>query len=167
MKYLLMISVFVLFVSLSPSLLSAELDTQLDLLKPLLDKEWTGGYVGPESADFKFTLRFEQILDGQAVRYSREVPDADFSGLTHFYWNPYRQKVCFLSLNNRGIAGEVIVTSEDGNIVLLGQSFRPDQQPTDFRTTWEIDPDGTLRDTFERLENGKWVQGHVQEFTEE
>jgi hypothetical protein len=83
--------------------------------------------------------------------------------LTHFYWNPSRGEVCFISLNSRGIVGEGIVTAEGGRIVLHGNSHRSDEI-IEFKTTIEIDPKGTLRDTFLRMENGEWVQGHLQEF---
>jgi hypothetical protein len=142
---------------------AAELDEHLEFLEPLIGKEWVGGFVGAESPNMQIVLRFEQVLGGRAVRYVREVEAADFSGLTHFYWNPGRGEVCFISLNNRGIVGEGVVNAEDGRIVLLGKSHRPDKT-TEFKTTLEIGPKGTLRDTFLRMEGSEWVQGHLQEF---
>ena len=100
---------------------------------------------------------------GRAVRYTREVEAVDFSGLTQFYWNPSRGEVCFISLNNRGIVGEGVVKAEDGRIVLRGKSHRPDKT-IEFKTMLEVDPNGTLRDTFLRMEGSEWVQGHLQEF---
>jgi len=154
-----------LLILLGPVLSSsaAELDEHLEFLKPLIGKEWVGGFVGSESSDIQIVLRFEQVLDGRAVRYVREVEAADFSGLTQFYWNPGRGEVCFISLNNRGIVGEGVVSTVDGKIVLLGKSHRQDKT-TEFKTILEIDPKGTLRDTFLRMENSEWVQGHLQEF---
>jgi hypothetical protein len=102
-------------------------------------------------------------LDGFAVKYLRQAEAADFTGVTHFYWNPGRENVCFISLNNRGIVGEGIVSSENGKIVLLGKSHRGGNT-TEFKTTLEIDRNGTLKDTFVRNEGRDWVQGHVQEF---
>jgi hypothetical protein len=154
-----------LLVLLGPVLSSSatELDEHLQFLKPLIGKQWVGGYVGSESSNIEIVLRFEQVLEGRAVRYVRDVEAADFSGLTQFYWNPGRGEVCFISLNNRGIVGEGIVSAEDGKIVLRGKSHRPDKT-TEFKTTLEIDPKGTLRDTFLRMEDSEWVQGHLQEF---
>ena len=42
-------------------------------------------------------------------------------------------------------------------------SYWPDKT-TEFQTTLEIDSQGTLRDTFRRMDAGKWVMGHIQEF---
>jgi hypothetical protein len=156
-------ALLLLFASLSPSSLAAELDEHLQFLGPLIGKEWLGGYVGSESSDIQIALRFEQVLGGSAVRYVREVEAAGFSGLTHFYWNPGRREVCFISLNNRGIVGEGVVNAESGRIVLRGKSYRSDNT-IEFKTTLEIDPKGTLTDTFLRKESGEWVQGHLQQF---
>jgi hypothetical protein len=157
------VALLFLLVSLSSSLLAAELDEQLQFLQSVIGTEWIGGFVGSEVPDIEISLQFEIILDGKSVRYVRVAEAADFSAVTHFYWNAGRKEVCFLSLNNRGIVGEGVVKSEDGRIVLYGKSHRPDNT-TEFKTTLEIDSKGTLRDTFLRMENGKWVQGHVQEF---
>ena len=145
------------------SSLAAELDEHLQFLEPLLGKEWVGGYVGSESSDIEIVLLFEPILDGHAVKYIRNVEATEFSGLTQFYWNPGSGDVRFISLNNRGIVGEGVVSQEDGRIVLHGESYRQDQT-TEFKTILAIDAKGTLRDTFLRMEDGEWVQGHLQEF---
>lgn len=157
-----------LLILLSPGLSSSavELDEHLRFLKPLIGRVWVGGYVGSESSDMQIVLRFEQVLSGRAVRYVREVEAADFSGVTKFYWNPGRGEVCFISLNNRGIVGEGVVNAEDGRIILRGQSHRPDNT-TEFKTILQVTPKGTLRDTFLRMEDGEWVQGHLQEFVAE
>ena len=146
--------------SSSPAL---ELDEHLRFLEPLIGKEWVGGYVGSDSPGIEIVLRFETILGGRVVRYVREVEAADFSGVTQFYWNPGRGEVCFLGLNSRGIVEEGVVNVKDSKIVLRGTSQWPDKT-IEFKTALEIDPEGTLRDTFLRMEGSEWVQGHLQEF---
>ena len=150
-------------VSILSSSPATELDEHLQFLEPLIGEEWVGGYVGAESSDIQIALLFERVLGGNAVRYVREVEAVGYSGLTHIYWNPGREEVCFISLNNRGIVGEGVVNVEGGRIVLRGKSHRADKT-IEFKTTLEIDPKGTLRDTFLRIEDGEWVQGHLQEF---
>jgi hypothetical protein len=156
--------IVLLSVLFSPSISqTVELDEHLQFLEPLLGKKWAGGYVGSESPDIEIVLSFEKILDGRVVKYIREADAVDFSSLTHFFWNPGREEICFISLNNKGIVGEGIVNVTDGRIVLIGKSHRPDQT-TEFKTILEIEPSDTLRDTFQRMEDGKWVQGHIQQF---
>lgn len=145
---------------------AGELDEHLQFLEPLIDKVWVGGYAGSGSPGIEIVLSFEKILDGRAVRYVRKADAADFSGLTQFFWNPSRGEVCFISLNNKGIVEEGVVSVADGRIVLRGKSYRPDKT-IEFKTTLEIDPKGTLRDTFQRMEGSEWVQGHLQEFVAE
>lgn len=152
-----------LLVSLSSSSLADEADESLQFLQPLIGKEWIGGYVGADAPDITISLHFESILDGKSVRYVREAEAANFSAVTHFYWNAGRKEVCFLSLNNRGIVAEGVVKNDGGRIVMQGKSYRPNST-TEFKTTLEIDAKGVLRDTFLRMEGEEWVQGHVQEF---
>lgn len=150
-------------VSFSSASYAAELDDHLGFLRPLIGTEWVGGYVGEDAPDVEFTLRFEEILDGTAVRYTRHVPAVKFSAEALFYWNPTRGTVCFLNLHTHGFIGEGVVEFVDGKIVLSGNSHRPDST-IEFTTILEIDADGTLRDTFTGKQDGEWVPGHVQEF---
>lgn len=152
--------------ALSFSAFANELNENLQFLQPLMEEQWVGGFVGSESSDIQITLRFEQILGGSTVRYVREVEGVDFSGLTLLYWHPGRKQACFTSLNTRGIVGEGTVLAEGGTIVLQGMSYWPDKT-TEFQTTLEIDSQGTLRDTFRRMDAGEWVMGHIQEFVGE
>jgi hypothetical protein len=147
----------------SPSSSAQELDEHLSFLQPLLGVDWVGGYVGEGSPDLEIVLRFEPILDGNAVRYTRAAARADFASVTHIFWNAGRRETCFLSLNNRGMVEEGVAVFEEGKIILRGKSHRADHT-VEFETTLEIDVQGTLRDTFQRSQDGKWVTGHVQEF---
>jgi len=76
--------VFVFLAIISSSSLAAELDEPLLFLQPLIGPDWVGGYVGTEAPELEILLCFEQILDGKAVRYTREADATDFAGVTHF-----------------------------------------------------------------------------------
>jgi len=143
---------------------AAELDERLGFLEPLIGPVWVGGYVGEDAPDLVITMGFEPILDGRAVRCVRQAEGADYSASTRIYWHPGREEVRFVSLDNRGMVAEGIVSVEDGRIVLQGKNHRPDGM-TEYETRWEIDPQGTLRDTFLRRQGDELVQGHLQEFT--
>ncbi len=150
-------------VSCSSPSLAQETDEHLSFLRPLLGVNWVGGYVGEGSPDLEIVLHFEPILDGNVIRYTREAAGANFTCVTHFYWDAGRRELRFLSLNNRGIVEEGVAESESGKIILRGESHRPDRT-VEFETILEIDEHGTLRDRFLRMQDGKWVTGHVQEF---
>lgn len=141
-----------------------KLDSHLRFLEPLMGHMWEGGFVGEDSPDLVISLRFEPVLAGKAVRYTREVPDLGYSSETHFYWDPGRKEVLFLALNSRGIVGRGVASVRDGSIVLLGVDQWPESS-NESRTVLQIEPEGVLRDTFFRKEGEDWVRGHVQEFT--
>ena len=141
----------------------AELDEHLLFLEPLIGTNWTGGYVGEDPPDLQIVLHCESILGGKAVKYSREAAAVDFANETHFYWSPDRDKVLFLSLNNRGIVGKGVVELQGESIVLRGESHGSDGS-VEFKTIMSVDATGQLKDTFSRKKNGEWVQGHYQEF---
>jgi hypothetical protein len=139
-----------------------DLDEHLHVLRPLVARQWTGGYV--DSPEIVITLEWEEILAGKALRCTRRAPEVDFTGETTFYWDPERSEIAFIALNNRGIVGSGTVQRDGEAIVLIGTSRRPDEV-TEFRTTYELLEDGRLRDTFVRKQGEAWVAGHVQEFT--
>ena len=163
MTKILAIFAFSLLSVLAPVSSGAELDEHLLFLEPLIDTNWTGGYVGGDSPDIEIELHFEAILGGKAVKYSREAAAVDFSNETHFFWSPNRGEVLFISLNNRGIVGEGIAELQGESIVLLGTNYWSDGS-VEFKTFLSFDVAGVLKDTFSRKENGEWVQGHHQEF---
>lgn len=142
---------------------AAELDEHLHFLQPLLEMEWAGGYTGEDAPAIAIVLQFEQILDGKAVKYTRTAEAANFTAVTHFFWNPEKEEVLYYSLNNRGIVQDGKAKLEDGNIVLYGRSYWPDRT-MESKTTLNIDATGVLTDTFIRKEDGTWVDGHVQKF---
>lgn len=144
--------------------LAGDIDENLKFFEPLLGKQWTGGYVGSDSPEIEIVLSYEKILDGQAVKYVRKADAVNFSSLTHFFWNPGRKEVSFITLNNKGIVEEGIVKVTESRIILTGTSHRPNQS-IEFKTILEIESNGTLKDSFQRMVNGKWVQGHLQQFS--
>ena len=147
----------------SSSLLSAELNEHLRPLAPLLGIDWVGGYAGEDANDLEISLTFVPILGSTAVEYTRSVPAAAYSSVTHIFWDPLQEKVRFLSLNNRGTVGEGTVSISGGEIVLLGEEHLPTDSRV-FKTVLTIDPSDTLREEFMRKEQGGWVTGHLQEF---
>ena len=140
-----------------------KLDDHLRFLEPLMGHLWEGGFVGGDAPDFTISLRFESVLAGTVVKYTREVVELGYISETHFYWDPGRGEVLFLALNTRGIVGEGVVSMEDGDIVLRGVDQWPDRS-IEARTVLRLDGEGVLRDTFSRKEGGEWVPGHIQEF---
>jgi len=142
---------------------SAELDENLAFINPLVGTSWVGGYVGDDAPDIAIALKFESILGGKAVRYTREAPAADFKSVTHFFWSPQAKKALFFTLNNRGMVDEGTIELVGAEFVLSGKSHWGEKS-IEFKTVLNLDQSGTLSDTFSRNEKGEWVLGHYQEF---
>jgi hypothetical protein len=157
------IPVFLLLVLCASVSNGTELDEHLRFLEPLIGQNWEGGYIGEDAPDLVISLRFEAVLEGKAVKYTREAPAADFFSETYFYWSPNRDVVYFLNLNSRGIVGEGVASSQDGYIELRGENHWAEGS-MDFKTLLQVEPTGILTDTFTRKRSGEWVQGHYQEF---
>jgi hypothetical protein len=158
-----MISVLFLVPDFSYASDPGELDEHLLFLEPLISHEWEGGYVGEDVPEFVISLKFEPVLAGRAVKYTREVPALGYVSETHFYWSPNREEVLFIALNSRGIVGEGTVSVQDGDVVFQGENHWEDGTK-EFKTILHRDGEGILRDTFMGKEDGEWVQGHIQEF---
>lgn len=142
----------------------SELDDHLRFLEPLMTHMWEGGFTEGDGAGLVISLRFEPVLSGRAVKYTRDAPELGYVGETHFYWSPSREEVLFLALNSRGIVGEGVVSMQDGTIVLEGVDCWPEGNSIEYRRLWHIDEAGVLKDTYHRKEDGEWVLGHLQEF---
>lgn len=153
---------------LLPALVEAqdvgELDDHLRFLEPLVGQIWEGGFTEGDGAGLVISLRFEPVLSGRAVKYTREAAELGYVGETHFYWSPGREEVLFLALNSRGIVGEGVASMQDGAIVLEGVDHWPDGNTIEYRKLWHFDDEGVLKDTYTRKEDGEWVLGHIQEF---
>ena len=140
-----------------------ELDEHLLFLEPLISHQWEGGYVGENAPDFVMTLKFEPILSGKVVKYTKEISALGYLSETLFYWSPNRDEVLFIALNSRGIVAEGIVSVHDGDIVLNGENHWVDGTK-EFTTIFHLDEKGILRDTFTLKQEGEEDQGHIQEF---
>ena len=154
------IAMFAILLCVSHSTQAQDLDEHLHIFAPLVGQTWVGGYI---DHDLEIILHFEPMLQGQAVGYRRVVAELNYSAETRFYWDPRSATIAFHGLNSRGMVENGTVAREDTKVILRGVTQWPDHD-VEFKTILEILPDGRLRDTFLRRENGAWVPGHVQEF---
>jgi len=137
---------------------------ELELLRPLLGPPRVGSYIDSAPGELEMTVQWEPVHDGNAVRFTKTVPEADFSMETLYYWSQLEDRIGFLTISNRGsIARGDVRRDEDGSIVLSGLEASVDHE-TEFRTTFTVLPDGTVRDVFERFEERRFVRGHVIEY---
>lgn len=139
------------------------LDNRLAILQPLIDREWVGHYVGSADSSLTHKVHWETILDGKAVKKTKSVPDADFEGHTFFFWDESKGAVAFLSLNNRGRVSWGVLGESQGRVVEHGIHVA-EGDTTEYKLSFEVLPDGRLRDVFERMVDGAWREGHIIEY---
>ncbi|MBT5874578.1 MAG: hypothetical protein HOH43_14255 [Candidatus Latescibacteria bacterium] len=136
-----------------PSCLSAQdLDERLQILKPMMSKQWIGHYVGSTDSEIEHAVRWDSILDGKAVKFTME---------TTYFWDQDREELRFLQLTNRGASSVGTVHFEEDRVTLLGSGA---DGASEFKQTFAIGADGTLADYFYREEGGALVQGHFIEY---
>jgi len=145
------------------------LDARLAGLAPLFGKTWIGGYVSGPGVGLEFTLRWEPILRGTAVRGTREVPELENSAEIIYFWDPETRGLAYLKLNSRGIVERGTLRTDGSKLVCEGTSrgrFANGvaDETREFQTALEILPDGTLRETMLIKQDGAWAPAHVQEF---
>lgn len=141
----------------------AELAPELEFLRPLVGPSRVGSYIDSAPGELEMTVQWEIVHGGSAVRFTKSVPDADFTAETLYYWDRLDERVRFLTLTNRGIVSSGDVREEHGSIILSGVDVWADHE-TDFQLTFTLLPDGTVRDVYERFEGNQFVPGHVIEY---
>lgn len=143
---------------------SQELDSRLEFLAPLVDKEWVGHFVGSSDSTLTHNARWTAILDGQAVRRVKTVPQAGFTDEGYYFWDWERGHVAFISVSNRGQVTRGTVSTDAGRIVLRGV-WQDGEGPHEFVLTLEVLPDGRLQDRYDNVINGERRPGHLIEYS--
>ncbi len=69
-------SVMILFIVVSSVLLAQ--NNHLQTFHKLVDKEWVGHYVDSEDSHYVHRVKFEYILNGQAVKETKIVDELQF-----------------------------------------------------------------------------------------
>ncbi len=163
MKQLRYVSVLVFWLSATINLSGADplsLAPQLEPLRPLLDKTWTGVFKSstPEKPVVDIS-RWERALNGKAVRVLHSVNDGAYGGETIFMWDEKKQLVTyhyfttagFMTVGSLSFKDEKLITHE----VVAGNAGGV----TEVRGTSELLPDGAFRVKTEYLKDGEWQLG--------
>jgi len=139
------------------------LAAELEFLRPLLGAPRVGSYIDSAPGELEMTVQWEVAHAGHVVRFTKSVPEAGFTSETLYYWDMVDEQVVFVTVCSRGIMSRGEVREEYGSIVLTGTETWADQD-IEFRLTFTVLPDGTVRDVYERFEGEKFVPGHVIEY---
>ncbi len=138
---------------------AADLAEEFASFEPFLNRTWVGHFVDSPDSNLTHILRWESILDGQAIRKIKEVPEVDFSMEALVYIDPESGDLAYLSVNSRGGVAQGTFTVEDGVLVQHGTQ-RHAAGVIATKYTFAILPDGRLEDLFLHETAGPWRQGH-------
>lgn len=161
--------VYALLITFTSFLLSARMaggQEPVDILsmfRPLIGRTWAGHFVGSSDSELKHVIRWEKILNGSVVKSTKTVAALDFQMETYFYWDWEKEHIAFLQLTSRGIFSRGTAGFINGKIELSGTGIKPNGV-SEFKQTFEIKSDGSLKDYYYRKENGEWLQGHLIEY---
>ena len=139
---------------------AVDLHDALAPLAPLAGTCWTGRFVSTPAPPFDHEIAWTAALGGHVVKWVKWVEELDFTMETSFYWDAEAETIAFTQLASNGNHSRGTVTSEDGQIALVGVSIRPSGL-AEFRQTFEIMPDGTLEDRYYSRGSGDWIPEHV------
>jgi len=147
------------------STVAQNLDPNLIILQPLIDKSWIGELKPPNgNTSWKTKREFKTVWDGSIIKYSGSTEEINSFAEGFFYWDREEQKIAVLIVNNKGIYQKGFVTIADGIITINGSISFPERK-FEFRNTFEITNDGKMIDRWYQNAFGKWQAGHIIEFS--
>jgi len=154
-------SIMILFIIASS--VSLAQNSHLQTFHKLVDKEWVGHYVDSEDSHYVHKVKFEYILNGQAVKETKIVDELQFEMETYYYYDWEKEKILFLSLLNKEMysVGRVII---DGSIFTLEGANIFNSGRTEFKKKYEITKLGKFYDFFFRKKDDQWIRGHLIEY---
>lgn len=146
------------------SVVSQELNENLKLLEPFLNKKWEAKEprFGEEA---KIERRFEIIEDGKAIKRTDTLKVIHATSVYFYYWDFEKQEIGVFGIHNNGNFVHGHVKKEDGKILIYGYGTFPDKK-LEFRNTYELTEDGKFFDKYYRFEDNEWKAGHSREFYE-
>jgi len=133
---------------------SQGLDDRLRVLQPLVGLRCVGIL-----SDIEVSMRMESILNGKAIKRTSAATAIDYSDETIIYWDIERHELAFFEVTTRGHVARGTVTAKEGIVVFHGRLVMP-ERTSEFRNTYELMSDGTIKDDWHNLEGEEWVLGH-------
>ncbi len=153
--------VFWLVVTCSlPAADQPSLDSQLEPLRPLLDKTWKGAFKNskPEKPVVD-VMRWERALNGKAVRVLHSVNEGIYGGETIFMWDDKQKTVGYHYFTTAGFMTTGSMSLKDGKFITHEVVTGSSGGVTEVRGTSELLADGTFHVKTEYMIDGKWQPG--------
>ena len=136
-------------------------------LRPLLDKTWTGAFVGskPEKPIVD-VQKWERALNGHAVRVLHSINDGVYGGETIFVWDEQKKTIAYYYFATEGFMTSGTLEAKDGKFITHEDVKGDADGVTEVRATSEFLSDGKFHVKAEYLKNGNWGLGHEVTYQE-
>jgi len=146
---------------------AAELNVHLQPLKGLVGKTWRGTLSKPGAAKVQVDVqRWDEALNGQAVRILHSINDGDYGGESLVVWDKERQSLVFTYFTTADFYTTGTVTMEGGAMVTLEEVKGDADGITQVKGTTRLTPEGRMHVKTQYLKKGAWVDGRDTEYVE-
>jgi hypothetical protein len=140
-----------------------ELSPELEFLRPFVGT-WVGEF---QDADERPTIHrsWTPILDGQAIRETRTVPEVGFEAESIYYYDRAAGVVSYLGITDNGYVSRGQIAFDGETFTQSGEQTRPDGSTGSIRVPFQFTAEGTLVNQLFNLEDGEWRTGHSVIYT--
>jgi Tol biopolymer transport system component len=136
-----------------------ELSPELEFLRPFLGA-WVGEF--QDAGERPTVLRtWTPILDGQAIRETRTVPEAEFEAESIYYYDRAAGVVSYLSITDNGYVGRGQIAFDGELFTQSGEQTAPDSSTGSIRVTFRFTDQHTLVNQLYNLVDGEWQSSHT------
>lgn len=157
-------SIIILLILSYTSIYGQDLDNNLKLLEPFINKKWEAKEprFGEEA---KITRKFEIIENGKAIKRTDTFKVINATSVYIYFWDFEKQGIGVFGIHNNGNFVHGHVKREEDKILIYGNGTFPDKK-LEFRNTYELTKDGKFFDKYYRFEDNTWEPGHSWVFSE-
>jgi hypothetical protein len=144
------------------------LDIHLEKLRALLGKTWKGAFANskPDKPTVD-VMKWERILNGQAVRILHSINDGVYGGETIIRWDKEKQTVVYYYFTTAGFMTTGTMEFKDGEVITHELVAGSSEGITEVRGTSVLRPDGSFRVKTEHLKGSQWVPGHEANYKQD
>jgi hypothetical protein len=146
----------------------AEMNPNLEPLRPLLGKTWKGAF--PNSTAAKPVVdvsRFELALNGQAVRNLHSINGGEYGGESLIVWDKAKESLVYYYFTTAGYYTTGTMRAESGGFVAHETVIGDADGITEVKSTSQVGPDGRLHVVSQYLKKGQWVDGRNMYYSED
>jgi hypothetical protein len=132
------------------------LDEPLEPLRPFLSKTWRGEFKDSKPGQPTIDVaRWERALNGKAARVLHSINDGAYGGESLIHWDKESSQIRYHYFSTAGFYNVGVMTITNRTITAVEQVLGTNNGVSEVRSTYQLHPDGTLRNRPQYLKNGE------------